>query len=79
MQVPEVWAACLDWRVHGHKQLCAGGYPGGNGPHLWQHMPWRRQGHEQSPVKEDTQLQRGVQPSQAAPLLCFIKALLVAV
>ncbi len=61
-QVPEVWAACPDWRLHGDQQLCVSGHPGCHGADLWQHLPWGRPRHEQSPVQEDPGLQRGLPP-----------------
>ena len=59
LQVPEVWAASADRGLNGHKQLCAGGHSGRHGADFWQHLPWGWQSHEQSPVQEDSQLQRG--------------------
>ncbi len=61
-QVPEVWAACPDWRLHGHQQLCASGHSGRHGADLWQHLPWGWPRHEQSPVQEDPGVQRGLPP-----------------
>ena len=34
-QVPEVWAASVDWGLHGDQQLCAGGHSRDNGADLW--------------------------------------------
>ncbi len=59
-QVPEVWAACPDWGLHGHQQLCASGHSGRHGADFWQHLPWGWPCHEQSPVQEEPGIQRGL-------------------
>ena len=74
-QVPEVWAARPDWRLHGHQQLCVSGHSGRHGAHLWQHLPRGWPHHEQSPVQEDPGIQRGLPPPpQVTQAACAVMA-----